>query len=114
MWVPLPVLSPRPPQHGIFGSWLEAGGCSEAEPSPGVWSGSVFHRHLWEQGGFFSTNNFIEKAVGLFLFSFFFSLFPVNSHPQERDFPSPLCIYLKTGKNAAESLRKMENIENIL
>lgn len=36
---------------GIFGSWLEAGGCWDAEPSPGSWSSSVFHRHLWEGVG---------------------------------------------------------------
>lgn len=46
---------------------------------------------------FFSTDIFIENAVGRFTFClfFFFSLFPVNSHARERDFPSSLCVYLK-------------------
>lgn len=89
------------PHHmRIFGSWLEAKGCSDAEPSPGSWSSSVFHRHLWEGGAWdFSTDIFIENAVWRFIFFaffFFLSLFSDNSHARERDFPSPLCVYLKT------------------
>lgn len=89
---PLGAQPPAAYSMGIFGSWLEAGGCSNAETSPGSWSGSVFHRHLWEGGGCFFLLTFLLKTLwGALFFAFVFSPFSQSTAMLEKEISLRLC-----------------------
>lgn len=76
LWEPL--LGSFPTLHRDVQSWLEARGCS-GRAFPGTLEQALFFTDIFgKEVDVFSTNDFIEKAVGLFFFPFFFLFSPFS------------------------------------
>lgn len=77
LWEPL--LGSFPTLHKDVQSWLEARGCS-GRAFPGTLEQALFFTDIFgKEVDVFSTNDFIEKAVGLFFFPFFSFFLPFPS-----------------------------------
>lgn len=77
---------------GVLGSWLEWGMLAPWDAGAALFSTDISGK---EVGGFFSTDNFIEKALGLGFFFPFLLFFSPFSQTTKRC-PRPLCFYLKS------------------